>query len=138
MRLREGVALSKSFARWASTAVVETRIYSVDRMKAVEKLPPPQYRLRRFSTGTALGAAVVRGPNAYVGHGRRSAHDQAQGDRTAGEKTFSGIVRTEEEAGGGEGQPPAGGDDDDDEEEEEEEEEELWRPLEGERREETA
>ncbi|CAM9743777.1 unnamed protein product [Ectocarpus sp. 12 AP-2014] len=121
MRLREGVALSKSFARWASAAVVETRICSVDRTGAVEKLPPPQYHLRHFSTGAAFGAAFVRGPSAHVGHGRRSAHDQAQGDRTAGDKPFSGIVRTEEEAGGGEGQPPAGGDDDEEEEEEEEE-----------------
>ncbi|CAM9152166.1 unnamed protein product [Ectocarpus sp. 8 AP-2014] len=117
MRLREGAALSKSLARWASTAVVETRICSVDRMGAAEKLPPQQHHLRRFSTGAASGAIVVRTPSAHVGHGRRSAHDQAQGDRTAGEKPFSGIVRTEEEAWGGEGQPPAGSDGDDEKEE---------------------
>ncbi|CAM9466179.1 unnamed protein product [Ectocarpus sp. 6 AP-2014] len=117
MRLREGAALSKSLARWASTAVVETRICSVDRMGAAEKLPPQQHHLRRFSTGAAAsGAIVVRTPSTHVGHGRRSAHDQAQGDRTAGEKPFSGIVRTEGEAWGGEGQPPAGGDAEEEEE----------------------
>ncbi|CAN0516501.1 unnamed protein product, partial [Ectocarpus sp. 12 AP-2014] len=98
VRLREGAALSKSLARWASAAVVETRICSVDRMGAAEKVPPPQYHLRRYSTGAALGAVVVRGPSAHVGYERRSAHDHAQGDRTAGEKPFRGIVRTEEEA----------------------------------------
>ncbi|CAB1098564.1 unnamed protein product [Ectocarpus sp. CCAP 1310/34] len=122
MRLREGTALSKSLARWASTAVVETRICSVDRIGVAEKLPPQQRHLRRFSTSAASGAVAVRNTSVHVGYGRRSAHDQAQGDRTAGEKPFSGIVRTEQEAWGGEGQLPAGGDVDEEEEEEEEEE----------------